>query len=76
MDYADLPNLKPSSEQYKRIKEAGCVVIRNVIAEEQAQKWFDGLQENADSNPNYDGNHCRRPNETVKPKADECVKTR
>jgi len=59
--YADLPNLQPSSQQYKRIKEAGCVVIRNVISEEQAQKWFNGLKENSDNNPNYNDKMRQNP---------------
>lgn len=53
VDFTDLDGLSP--EQIKSIKTKGCVVVRNIVNDEQAMKWRTELLQFVDANPNAPG---------------------
>lgn len=53
LDFADLPNL---TEAHKTdIKNKGCVIIRNVVDDQQAIAWRHNLQDFVAANPDVEG---------------------
>ncbi|KAF9525722.1 DUF1479-domain-containing protein [Crepidotus variabilis] len=54
VSFRDLDKL--SEEEIERIKRRGCIVIRDVVSDEEAIKWRQDLQEFVAVNPDVDGN--------------------
>jgi hypothetical protein len=53
VEFSDLDGLSP--EQIESIKAKGCIVVRNVVDDEQARRWRIELLQFVDANPNVPG---------------------
>ncbi len=53
VEFADIKNLKP--EDVDRLKTRGCVVIKNVVDDEEAISWKQDLETFVKANPDVEG---------------------
>ena len=53
VDFKDLANLRP--EDVEKLKTRGCVVIRNIVDDDEAISWRNDLQTLVKANPGVEG---------------------
>ena len=53
VNFADLINL--GEDEVKVIKQRGCLVIRDIVDDDKAISWKQGLEEFVKANPNVEG---------------------
>lgn len=56
VDFKDLKSL--SEEQVARVRQAGSVVIRNVVDDAEAVAWRESLKKFVQENPDAEGELC------------------